>query len=148
MQSPSSGGPMETPQQGTKTETKPSLGKSRGEEGCLRHQRLRNPDIPAGPTGRGVLGLLPQRNPSSRRDAHLPCGQSLSPRLPRTPSRGTHFLEKFMNEVQAGRASGLMRNISPHCWLPLTEVCHTPGLMLHDLCFQKFNLHNKPTSPI
>lgn len=36
-QSPNSGSPMETPQQDTKTETKPFLENSRGEERCLLH---------------------------------------------------------------------------------------------------------------
>lgn len=36
-QSPNSGSPMETTQQNTKTETKPFLENSRGEEGCLLH---------------------------------------------------------------------------------------------------------------
>lgn len=61
MQSPGSGSPMETPQQGTKTETKPFLGKSRLEKGCLLTGELGIQKFRQGQLGQGcgTLGLIP-----------------------------------------------------------------------------------------
>lgn len=61
MQSPDSGGPMETPQQGTKTEAKPSLGKSRFKKGRLLTGELGIQKFRRGQLGKGcgALGLIP-----------------------------------------------------------------------------------------
>ena len=95
---------METPQQGTKTETKPIPENSRGEEGSLSTNDFGLPTFRWGQLGKGWGMLASFHIKKSQTPIHV-----LSTRWPGsfpkatcTPPRYTCFSETFVNEVQAG----------------------------------------------